>query len=163
MSQDVRTKWIGPAVILVLGFAVLCPVSVRATVNIYLKIDGVKGESSDDGRGGWIDAEEFLWGQSMPEDASKAAGQTGVDRAIPGRLTITKRVDRASPQLAELKAKGSTVASAVLDVPRRDGKPGRVITTMKNVRIVSLAAAPGGRSEKVTLAYQIYRVDFSSN
>lgn len=162
MRGLVRTRRTGLATALALGLAFAYPLILCAALDIHIKFDGVKGESRDDGHPGEIDVEGFTWGQSMPEDESKAAGQTAVDRAIPGRLTITKRVDGASPQLAEIKAKGKTVPTAVIDAPRKDGKPGRTITTMRKVKIVSQTTSPDGRSEKVTLAYQVYRVDFTS-
>lgn len=162
MSILVRTRRIGPATVLALGLTLACPLILFAATDIFLKIGDIKGEAVDDRHEGWIDPEAYLWGQSMPEDESKSAGQTGIDRAIPGRLTVTKRVDRASPQLAEIKAKGKNVTAAVLDVPRKDGKAGRIITTMKMVKIVALVPSADGRSEKVTLAYQAYRVDFAA-
>ncbi len=162
MRMLVRMRRIGPATALALGLAFAYPLILWAASDIFIKFDGVKGESRDDGHPGEIDVEGFTWGQSMPEDESKAGGQTGIDRAIPGRLTFAKRVDGASPQLAEIKAKGKTVTAVVLDVPRRDGKAGRIITTMKMVKIIALVPAADGRSEKVTLAYQVYRVNFTA-
>jgi type VI secretion system secreted protein Hcp len=160
MRGHERTRRIGLASVLVLVLFVMYPMLLWAPM--FLKMGDIKGEATDDRHQGWIETGEVLWGQSMPEDESKAAGQTGVDRAIPGQVTVTKRVDRASPQLAEIKAKGGYVPVAVLDVPRKDGKPGRVITTMTNVQIVALTPSADGRSEKVKLAYRVYRVDFTS-
>ena len=98
----------------------------------------------------------------MPEDESKSAGVAGMEQAIPGFLTITKQVDGTSPKLAEFMAKGRVIPSMILEAQRKDGRPGRVITTMKNAKIVSLTASADRRSEKVKFSYQSYRVDFTS-
>jgi len=46
---------------------------------------------------------------------------------------------------------------------RKDGKPGREITTLKNVKIVSVTVAADGKTEKVKFAYQSYRLVFTAS
>ena len=162
MGNTARAIGIVVALLAVLGLALFRPAPIQAALNMFLKIYGVDGESSGEGHEKSIDVLEFSWGQSMPEDESKSAGATGVERAIPGQLTITKRVDKASPKLAEFMAKGRIISFMVLDVPRRDGKPGRVITTVRNAKVMSAVAAADRSSEKVRFVYQSYRVDFTS-
>ena len=162
MRKKENAKRIMLALFLALGLFLVYPALVRAKVDVFLKIDGLPGESTSPGHDEWIDAWDSLYGQSMPEDESKSAGVAGIEQAIPGVLTITKQVDGTSPKLAEFVAKGRVIPSMILDAPRKDGKPGRVITTMKNAKIVSLTASADRRSEKVKFAYQSYRVDFTS-
>jgi type VI secretion system secreted protein Hcp len=162
MRMKESLKRIGLVLLLALGLILTDPALVRAKVDMFLKIDGIEGECVDRDHAGWIDAWDSLYGQSMPEDESKSAAVAGIEQAIPGVLTITKQVDGTSPKLAEFMAKGRVIPSIVLDAPRKDGKPGRVITTMKNVKIVSVTGSTDRSSEKVKFAYQSYRVDFGS-
>lgn len=162
MKRKESEKRIGLALLLALGLILTDPALVCAKVDVFLKIDGLPGESTSPDHDGWIDVWDNLYGQSMPEDESKSAGVAGMEQAIPGFLTITKQVDGTSPKLAEFMAKGRVIPSMILEAQRKDGRPGRVITTMKNAKIVSLTASADRRSEKVKFSYQSYRVDFTS-
>jgi type VI secretion system secreted protein Hcp len=47
-------------------------------IDVYLNIDGIKGESTDSGRQGWIECESVSWAISQPKSAtaSTAGGHT---------------------------------------------------------------------------------------
>lgn len=36
------------------------------STDLYLKIDGINGESQDSNHKGWIDIDSFSWGQARP-------------------------------------------------------------------------------------------------
>jgi type VI secretion system secreted protein Hcp len=136
------------------------PPLVRGAVGGFIKIAGIDGESEDRYHSNWIDVIRWSWGASRSEEESQAASSGG-EKAVPGDITISKAVDKASPKLAELKSKQKIIPSMIVDVPRRDGKPGRVITTLKNVKVVSSTVSADGKTDKVKFAYQSYRVVFT--
>jgi type VI secretion system secreted protein Hcp len=47
-------------------------------IDVYLQIDGIKGESQDDAHKGWIECSSVNWGLSQPKSAtsSTAGGHT---------------------------------------------------------------------------------------
>lgn len=47
-------------------------------LDVYLQIDGIKGESADSGHQGWIELTSVHWGVSQPKSptASTAGGHT---------------------------------------------------------------------------------------
>ncbi len=66
--------------------------------DIFLKIDGVKGESSDAQHREEIEPASFSWGVSQ-EGATSAGGGAGAGKASFQDLHIIMNVSRASPQL----------------------------------------------------------------
>ena len=90
--------------------------------DVYLQIDGVNGESSDDKHKGWIEIVSIDWGVVQPTagTVSTAGGHT-VGRAVFDAIRITKLVDLASPKLMELAAQGKTIPKAKLEFFRSDG------------------------------------------
>jgi type VI secretion system secreted protein Hcp len=163
MKRKLITKRIGLALLLAFGLMLARPPVVKAAFNAYIKIQGIDGESDNRDHEKWSDLLSFSWGTSHSADASKAAGSGGAEKAVPGDITITKAVDRASPKLADFKAKGTTIPSMTVDTPRTDGKQGREITTLKNVKIISATVSADGKTEKVKFSYRSYRVVFTSS
>ena len=67
-------------------------------IDMFLKIDGIQGESTDTHHSDEIDILSYTWGESQPGTASSGTG------AAAGRVTMqdfhfTMRVNRASPRL----------------------------------------------------------------
>ena len=81
--------------------AVLAVSNVNAAYDAFLKIEGpdVKGESQADGRENEIDILSFSWGVSNPSAQALHGGGSGGGKVTLSELTITKRTDKASPQL----------------------------------------------------------------
>jgi type VI secretion system secreted protein Hcp len=163
MKKTVIAKRVGLGLILAFGLMLARPPVLKAALNAYIKIQGIDGESDDRDHEKWSDLLSFSWGTGHSSDASKTAGGGGAEKVVPGNITITKAVDRTSPKLADLKRKGITITSVIVDTERKDGKPGREITTLKHVKIASLAVGAGGKTEKVRFAYQSYSVVYTSS
>jgi type VI secretion system secreted protein Hcp len=93
--------------------------------NIFLNIPGIPGESLDSKHKDQIDIESFT--QSL-------------ERGGDCQLSFSKRVDKATPLLAESVAKGKSIPSATLVVTRNTGKdqPEEYIKlTMSSVTVLS--------------------------
>ncbi|MGV6809155.1 MAG: Hcp family type VI secretion system effector [bacterium] len=68
-------------------------------VDMFVKIDGIDGESTDDAHTDWIEILSYSHGVSQPvSGASRTGGRTG-GRAEFQDFTITKTLDKASPDL----------------------------------------------------------------
>lgn len=131
--------------LLIFGTMMLHPALIAAGVNAYMKIGDIKGESTDQDHKDWIIIESMI-GVIGSRAASAAA--------VPGDVTITKAIDRSSPQLAESMTKGISFAEVIIDTPRTDGKPGYFTYILKNVKIISKIAGPRANSETIKLAYE---------
>ena len=74
--------------------------------DMYMQIEGLKGESTDSEHKDWIELLSFNHAIKQPASASPIGGTTG--RCQHSDYTITKRVDLASPQLYEMCSSEST-------------------------------------------------------
>jgi len=98
------------------------PVATSASTDMFLKIEGIDGESSDSGHRGEIDIQSWSWGVSNAGSMSAGSGG-GAGKASFSDLSITKRIDKASPLLMTACATGQHIPKATLTV-RRAGKNG---------------------------------------
>lgn len=96
-------------------------------IDVYLQIDGIKGESMDDKHRDWIECKSVEWGVTQPKSAtaSTGGGHTA-ERAEMTEITITKLADLATPILLQTCAAGKTIPKAKLEFMRADGNGDRV-------------------------------------
>lgn len=96
-------------------------------IDVYLQIDGIKGESSDSEHLGWIEITSTHWGVKQPKSAtaSTAGGHTA-ERCEHSGVTLTKLVDVASPILMQMCSSGRTIPKVRLEFMRADGNGVRV-------------------------------------
>ena len=129
-------------------------------IDVYLQIDGIKGESQDSGHQGWIELESAHWGVVQPRSAtaSTAGGHTA-ERCEHRTVAISKLADLASPILMQHCSMGKTIPKAKLEFMRADGD-GKPICyyklTLENVMISGLtfnSGDAGSIKEMVHLAY----------
>ncbi len=94
------------------------------SVNMYLKIENITGESVSAKHKGEIEIQSFSWGQANNGTIS------GAGKTVARQLSILKRVDKSSPPLMEFGAMGRHLEEAVLTVERaNDG------TTLASIKL----------------------------
>ncbi len=91
-------------------------------IDVYLQIEGIKGESLDSAHQGWIELTSAHWGVTQPKSAtaSTAGGHTA-ERCEHRSLSLSKLTDLASPILMQYCSMGKTIPKAKLDFMRADG------------------------------------------
>jgi type VI secretion system secreted protein Hcp len=91
-------------------------------LDVYLQIDGVKGESMDDTHKGWIECTGVNWGIHQPRSAtaSTGGGHTA-ERVELEEVSFHKIADLASPILMQTCAMGKTIPKAKFEFMRADG------------------------------------------
>ena len=120
-------------------------------VNVFFKIDGIEGESTDSGHPGLIDVASLTYGVSRPAGADQKASHKG--------LTIVKDVDKASPFLYLHCSSGRTLDEVVLEITRTaDNDISVQEFKMRNVTVTSVQASATSGSkratERLTLHYE---------
>jgi type VI secretion system secreted protein Hcp len=95
-------------------------VEVIMAVDLFLKIDGVPGESPDAKHKGEIQLESFGWGETHPGGGPVGSGG-GAGKVQVQDLVVTMQVSKASPTLMLACASGKHHKEAVLTV-RKAGK-----------------------------------------
>ena len=98
-------------VVVVTAVLLLCALPLFAP--IYMKIDAIPGESHDPAHPGWIDVESFSWGSSAAAAARQAATSP---RCSLHEFTITKKIDKASPMLAQSALTGQPIPTLTVEV-----------------------------------------------
>ena len=91
-----------------------------ATVDYYLKIDGIDGESQDSKHKGEIEIDSFSWGQTQSGTAGFGTGD-GAGKVVMHDINFTMMSNKSSPKVALACASGDHIKKAVL-VCRKAGK-----------------------------------------
>ncbi len=96
-------------------------------IDVYLQIDGIKGESMDDKHKDWIECTSVSWGVSQPRSAtaSTGGGHTA-ERCEHQEIALTKLADLSSPILLQTCSAGKTIPKAKLEFMRADGQGERI-------------------------------------
>jgi type VI secretion system secreted protein Hcp len=129
----------------------------NAAVQMFLKFEGIDGESNDRDFRNSIDVIAFSEGASNSGSSHLGGGSAGVPTFQ--NISIVKWLDASSPTLRLKMAQGALIPSATLSVRARTGDAPVVFyeVVLKNVRITNFSA--GGSdgeerlSEQVTLGY----------
>ena len=96
-------------------------------IDVYLHIDGIKGESADDRHKDWIECKSVSWAVEQPRSAtSSTGGGHTAERCEHRDVVITKLADLASPILLQTCSAGRTIPKAKLEFMRADAQGERV-------------------------------------
>jgi type VI secretion system secreted protein Hcp len=91
-----------------------------AATNVYLKLEGLDGESMDADHTDWIEVNSFSWGVDNP--ASFAIGQGGqATQAHIASINIQKHCDKSSVALYKACTTGKHIPSGTLSCLKLDG------------------------------------------
>lgn len=111
-------------------------------IDVYLQIEGIKGESADSAHQDWIELTSAHWGVTQPRSTSvSTSGGHTSGRCEHRALTLSKLADLASPILMQHCSMGKTIPKAKLEFMRADGqgKPVKYYEVeLENVMIASM-------------------------
>lgn len=88
------------------------PISHAASMQAFLNIRNIPGESTDELHPGWIQVDSYKWGVSQTGSVANPIG----GKSTFENFTITKPMDIASPKLYQTCAAGTAISSATLSV-----------------------------------------------
>ena len=133
-------------------------------MDMFMKIDGLKGESVDKTHAGEIDVMAWSWGVSNSGSAHVGGG-AGAGKANVQDLSFTKYVDKSTPDMLLASCNGKHYASALLTVRKAGEKPLEYLKiTMTEVLITSVSTGGSGGedrlTENVTLNFASVKVDY---
>ena len=134
--------------------AMIAPRSAdAAAVDMFVKLDGVDGESTDDRHRGWIQAFSVQTGIATPQ-VNPGSG-AGAAKPHFSDLHFAHHIDKASPTLAMHAAGGSRIKTVVLEFRRTNSREVFYKITLTDVVITSIAVNVTGDSvgEQVALAF----------
>src|SRR5262245_5930342 len=119
-------------------------------VDMFLKVDDVKGESRDSKHSGEIDVLSWNWGMNQSGTTHQGGGG-GAGKVNVNDLAITKYVDRASPNLTQSCCDGKHWKEAVLTVRKAGEKPLEYLKiTMSEVIVSAMQTGGSGGEDRLT-------------
>ncbi len=129
--------------------------------DMFLKIDGIKGESKDKTHKDTIDIESFSFGVSNGGTMS-AGGGGGAGKVSFQDIHVMKQADLSSPSLMEACAKGSHIKFALLTVRKAGGKQEEFYKIKLSDVIVSSVSNSGvsGGNPQESLALNFAKIEF---
>jgi len=125
---------------------------------IFIKMDGITGESTDAKHRGEIDVLSWSWGVTLSSSTHVGgAGEAG--KAIPADLKFSHRIDLASPSLIKACASGRHIKEAVVSVQKTGAAPFEFLTIkLSDVTVKSVEPVVNTLENNAT---EIVGLDFS--
>lgn len=125
--------------------------------DMFLKLDGIEGESTDSKHKGEIEVRSWSWAETNAATGASGGGR-GAGKVSMSDLVITKDVDKSTPKLALACATGEHISQATLTVRRAGGEQQEYFEiTLTDCLVTSyqMSGADGGGvpSESLSLNY----------
>lgn len=135
-------------------------------VDMFLKIDGIPGESTDASHRDEIDLLSYTWGESQPPTAGGAGGGGAGGRVAMQDFHFAMRANKAFPKLFLACAAGAHIRNAILTVRRPGENPVEFIKwTFTDITVASYQTAsnvPTGEppTDQVSLRFAKIEVEY---
>ena len=115
--------------------------------DVFVKIDGVPGESTDDKHKEWIEVLSYSHGLSQPGSGSRSSGGArSAERCDHQDFSIVKTLDKASPKLALFCCRGDHIRRTKVELCRATGDKQKYMEYVLSDVIVS-GFLPGGAAK----------------
>ena len=119
-------------------------------VDMFLKIKDVKGEAQDDKHKDTIDVLAWSWGMSN-SGSTHMGGGSGSGKVNVQDISVTKYIDKSSPDLMKACCNGKHFETADLIVRKAGEKPVEYLTiTMTDLIVTSVSTGGSGGEDRLT-------------
>lgn len=128
------------------------------SMDLYLQLDGIRGDSVSRGHERWIELDSVAWGVTHAAGASSSGVGAATGRASFAPLQATGAMGSATPPLFLACASGTRIQEAVLEAVSVGAEPGVLARwELENVRVSALtiagATSAEAMSDALSLAY----------
>jgi len=132
--------------------------------DMFLKIDGIEGESTDSKHKNEIELQSFSWGATQPGSAGHGGG-AGVGKVQVHDFSFSKFFDKASPKLFEYCVTGKHTPKVVMTCRKAGGEQQEYLkVTMSEVIISSIheSGSEGSSlpSEQIALNFSKIEIEY---
>lgn len=147
-SRNWRLPW---AWVAGLSLIYLLPLlTLHGAVDIFLKINGIEGESQDSEHAKEIDVLAWSWGAGTPAGFSGLGSVPMAGKTYVQDLSVSKFVDKASPPLLLRMVQGKVIDEATLTVRKAGATPIEYLEiNLKDLLVTSLATGGSGGDERL--------------
>jgi type VI secretion system secreted protein Hcp len=129
-------------------------------IDMFMKVDGASGESADSNHADFSDVISLNWGATQAASISGGGGGSG--KVSFNDLTVTAKMDKATPALTKLCASGKHVPTVKISICKAGGTQVEYSTiVLKDVIVTSVqfAGAGGGESMEMNYSFQASQVE----
>ena len=129
-------------------------------IDMFLKIEGVSGESKDTNHKDWTDLESFDWGADQSGSMSSGGGG-GAGKVNFNDLTVVCAIDKAAPTILKNCAVGQHISKVEVSVCKACGTQIEYSrTTLEDVLVTSVKFIGAQDSDvlKIRYAFQAAKV-----
>ena len=118
--------------------------------DMFLKLEGIKGESADKKYKGELEVESWSWGLSQSGNTHSATG-SGSAKVSVNDLHITRYVDKASPTLVQYCTLGKHIPKGMMIVRKAggDSQVEYIKIELKDIMISSYQFGGSGSAERI--------------
>jgi type VI secretion system secreted protein Hcp len=120
-------------------------------VDMFMKIDDIKGESADSKHKGEIDVYSWSWGATQT-GSSQSTGGSGTGKANVSDLSFTTRLESSHAPLLGLLCKGKPFKQALLTLRKAGDKPLEYLKITMSNGIISSIQLGGGSGDEIQTA-----------
>lgn len=117
--------------------------------DMFLKLDGIPGESQGHKHKGEIEVLSYSWGIS--NQAPSSGGGGGAGKPVVQDFTIVKQLDAASPKLMEACCRGEHLGNAMVTLVSKEGQQDYFKIKMSDVLISSYQTSGGSGGGSVPM------------
>ena len=119
-------------------------------VDMFIKLEGIKGEAQDKDHKEEIDVLAWSWGVSNG-GTLHIGGGGGAGKANFQDLSLTKWVDKSTPNLLKAVTTGKHIASATLTVRKAGEKPLEyIVIKLDDILVTSVSTGGSGGEDRLT-------------
>lgn len=131
-------------------------------VDMFMKIDDIKGESSDNSHKDEIDVMSWQWGIAQI-GSSQIGGGSGAGKASVNDLTFVTHVEKSTAPLLKMSFAGTSFKKAQLVMRKAGGKPLEYMKIVMSNGLISNVSLSGSGSDTqmVTVSLNFGKVDIT--
>ncbi len=133
---------------------------------IFLMLDGIKGEATDEAHPEEINVLSYGWGMNNPTAVHSGAG-TAAGKVSVQDLVVQKNMDKSSPTLTEHCCLGKVIPEGTLTVQRAgEDKVQALVLELKHVFVTAIDGSDAADSgtlpvETVTLSFKEFKYKYT--
>ena len=129
-------------------------------IDMFMLVDGVKGESADANHSGYSDVQDLSWGASQAASISGGGGGSG--KVSFSDLTVTAALDSATPAILKMCASGKHITNIKISICKAGGTQIEYATiVLKDVLVTGtqFVGTSGGETVGINYSFQAAQVE----